>query len=166
MVDETQFEGAIKLKSLSARNKRMLSDEEKAFLNTSTSDKPDEANTPEESSAELCFVESTALQPILNHVRIDEEVIVIKDNKKRVTLSYTHDDVSGKTLTFSVSVPAASVEIQKNGVSILISKNIEINPPTLTPCTLETEDTKFSVIFAGATHTLGNYVNMPFIIVE
>lgn len=165
MVDETQFEGAIKLKSLSARNKRMLSDEEKAFLNTSTSDKPDEVNTQEE-SAELCFVESTTLQPVISHVKVDEEVIVIKDNKKRVTISYTHDDVSGKTLTFSVSVPAASVEIQKNGVSILISKNIEISPPTLTPCTLETEDTKFSVIFAGATHTLGNYVNMPFIIVE
>lgn len=165
MVDETQFEGAIKLKSLSARNKRMLSDEEKEFLNPSTNDKIVEANTQEE-SAEFCFVESTALQPVLSQVKVDEEIIVIKDNKKRVTLSYTHEDVSGKTLTFSVSVPAASVEIQKNGVSILISKNIEINPPTLTPCTLATEDAKFSVIFAGATHTLGNYVNMPFIIVE
>lgn len=165
MVDETQLEGAIKLKSLSARNKRMLSDEEKEFLNPSTNYKTDEADIQDE-SAELCFVESTTLQPVISHVKIDEEVIVIKDNKKRVTLSYAHDDVSGKTLTFSVSVPAASVEIQKNGVSILISKNIEINPPTLTPCTLETEDNKFSVIFAGATHTLGNYVNMPFIIVE
>lgn len=165
MVDETQLEGAIKLKSLSARSKRMLSDEEKEFLNPSTNNKTNEADTQEE-TAELYFVENTIPQPVISHVKVDEEVIVIKDNKKRVTLSYTHEDISGKTLTFSVSVPAASVEIQKNGVSILISKNIEINPPTLTPCTLETENAQFSVIFAGATHTLGNYVNMPFIIVE
>ena len=69
-------------------------------------------------------------------------------------------------LTFSIGIPAASVEVQKDGGSILISKDIEIRPPTLTPCILKTSGKEYSVIFAGATHTIGKYINIPFIIVE
>lgn len=165
MIDKETIDGAVKLKSLSSRNKRELSDEERMFLDMEDSK---EVDTPviEDDTPQTHTVTIASQKPSISYTRVDEEIIVIKDHKKRVSLSYTHEEVPGKPLTFLVSVPAASVEVQKNGVSILISKDIIIQPPTLTPCTLETDESKFSVIFAGATHTIGNYINMPFIIVE
>lgn len=166
MVDKETIDGAVKLKSLSSRNKRELSEEERMFLDMEDSNEVSTPDVKAEEDTPQINVVTTIAKPSISYTRFDEEIIVIKDHKKRVSLSYTHEEVPGKPLTFSVSVPAASVEVQKNGVSILISKDIIIQPPTLTPCTLETDENKFSVIFAGATHTIGNYINMPFIIVE
>lgn len=174
-LDESELQNARKTRPMVKAVKREMSDEEKTFLYGDS--KPQEE---EEAPTSTPFYEEP-LQNIAEPPRLNNkpkvisnpegEVIVIKDQKKRVRIKYSHTTAEGKTNTFSVGVPAASVEVQRDGVSILISKDIEIRPPALIPCTLEvgTQEqplTEYNVIFAGATHTIGKYINIPFIIVE
>lgn len=155
--------------------KRDMSEEEKTFLYGDS--KPQE----EEETPNVTPFYNDPLQNIAEPPRLNDrpkvinnpegEIIVIKDQKKRVRIKYVHATPEGKEIVFSVGVPAASVEVQKDGVSILISKDIEIRPPALIPCILEvgTQEQplqEYNVIFAGATHTIGKYINIPFIIVE
>lgn len=155
--------------------KRPMSDEERKFLFNESSEEPAPIKE-EEHSVNLAFnivdanTITTPKKPV-NKYNEDGEVIVIKDQKKRVRIKYSHTTPEDKTITFSVGIPAASVEVQQDGVSILISKDIEIRPPALIPCTLEIGNEnhpikEYQVIFAGATHTIGKYINIPFIIVE
>lgn len=176
MVNEEEYTDVKQVKSLSKPQKKALSDDEKAFLYGEVEEKsptPSDTNKDEGSLFSFNSQESqeqpVAYKPAAK--REDGEVIIIKDQKKLVRIKYTHATPDGKTITFSVRVPAASVEVQSDGVSILISKDIEIRPPSLTPCTLEvgTQEQpikEYNVIFAGATHTIGKYINIPFIIVE
>jgi hypothetical protein len=166
-IDKEELDNAIKARVTAKATKRNMSDEERAFLTG-------EINAPAVEEVESVppppvkpagYVSNTNVPPP-ERPKEDGEIIVIKDQKKRVELSYSHDIQDGKKLTFAIGIPAASVEVQKDGVSILISKDIEIRPPTLTPCTLRTSGKEYSVIFAGATHTIGKYINIPFIIVE
>lgn len=155
--------------------KRNMSEEEKTFL-YGDSTLQEEEETPNVTPFYNEPLQNIAEPPRLNaNPKVisnpEGEVIVIKDQRKRVRIKYSHTTAEGKTNTFSVGVPAASVEVQKDGVSILISKDIEIRPPALIPCTLEvgTQEQplqEYNVIFAGATHTIGKYINIPFIIVE
>lgn len=154
--------------------KRPMSDEERKFLFNESIE--ESVPIKEERSVSLAFNASDtntipAPEKPVNRYKEDGEVIVIKDQKKRVRIKYSHTTPEDKTITFSVGIPAASVEVQQDGVSILISKDIEIRPPALIPCTLEVGNEnhpikEYQVIFAGATHTIGKYINIPFIIVE
>lgn len=174
-LDESELQNARKTRPMVKAVKREMSDDEKTFLYGDS--KPQEE---EETTNATPFYEEP-LQNIAEPLRLNNkpkttsnpegEVIVIKDQKKRVRIKYSHTTAEGRTNTFSVGVPAASVEVQRDGVSILISKDIEIRPPALIPCVLEvgTQEqplTEYNVIFAGATHTIGKYINIPFIIVE
>lgn len=179
MVNKEEYIDAKHLKSLSKPHKKDLSDDEKAFLYGEVEEKaPNQTDTDNKEEGSLFSFSSQESQEPAQPVgyksptqREDGEVIIIKDQKKLVRIKYTHTTPDGKSITFSVRVPAASVEVQSDGVSILISKDIEIRPPSLTPCTLEvgTQEQpikEYNVIFAGATHTIGKYINIPFIIVE
>lgn len=164
------FKEAIKLKSLSTAQKKELSNDEKKFIFGEDLVIEEKPSTP---SLVIKSPYPPAPDPVEELISTkresansDDEVIIIKDQKRRVEISYSHEISEGKFKTFSVGVPAASIEVQKDGVSILISKEIEIRPPTLTPCKLKTNNKEYSVIFAGATHTIGRYINIPFIIVE
>lgn len=173
-LDENELQNARKTRPMVKAVKREMSDEEKTFL-YGDSKSQEEEETP---SATPFYddLQNIAESPKLNNKpkvtsNPEGEVIVIKDQKKRVRIKYSHTTAEGRTNTFSVGVPAASVEVQRDGVSILISKDIEIRPPALIPCVLEvgTQEqplTEYNVIFAGATHTIGKYINIPFIIVE
>lgn len=170
-ISEEDLQNAIVTRPLVKPVKRSLTDREKEFLYGDSAQQ-------EEEPAPLVSPFNDDLQeikvPKIQNESVktsDGEVIIIKDQKKRVRIKYSHTTPEGKTNTFSVGVPAASVEVQKDGVSILISKDIEIRPPALIPCILEvgTQEQplkEYSVIFAGATHTIGKYINIPFIIVE
>ena len=170
VITDDDFNNAIKSRPMVKASKRNMSDEEKLFLygDVDIVEDTEEVNTPPPPSKSLNYVSTQDVPPPAKPASsVNEgEVIIIKDQKRRVELSYSHSTVDGKTLTFSIGIPAASVEVQKDGVSILISKDIEIRPPTLTPCILKTSGKEYSVIFAGATHTIGKYINIPFIIVE
>lgn len=176
MVNKEEYIDAKRLKSLSKPHKKDLSDDEKAFLYGEVEENaPNQTDTDNKEEGSLfSFSSQESAQPVVyksSTQREDGEVIIIKDQKKLVRIKYTHTTPDGKLITFSVRVPAASVEVQSDGVSILISKDIEIRPPSLTPCTLEvgTQEQpikEYNVIFAGATHTIGKYINIPFIIVE
>ena len=179
MVNEEEYKDVKPVKSLSKPQKKALSDDEKAFLYGEVEEKsptPSDTNNKDDGSLfSFSSQESQEPAPPVAYKpapkREDGEVIIIKDQKKLVRIKYTHTTPDGKSITFSVRVPAASVEVQSDGVSILISKDIEIRPPSLTPCTLEvgTQEQpikEYNVIFAGATHTIGKYINIPFIIVE
>lgn len=170
MVNEEEYKDVKQVKSLSKPQKKALSDDEKAFLYGEVEEKsPTPSDTNKDEGSLFSFTSHESQEPAPK--REDGEVIIIKDQKKLVRIKYTHTTPDGKSITFSVRVPAASVEVQSDGVSILISKDIEIRPPSLTPCTLEvgTQEQpikEYNVIFAGATHTIGKYINIPFIIVE
>lgn len=158
--------------------KRDMSEAEKIFLyGDDQSETVTDYSSEESVNTELNIDRFSDQKPTVTYsepirsIVPDGEVIVIKDQKKRVRIKYMHITPEGKEIVFSVGVPAASVEVQKDGVSILISKDIEIRPPALIPCILEvgTQEQplkEYNVIFAGATHTIGKYINIPFIIVE
>ena len=171
VITDDDFKNANQSIPMVKASKRNMSDEEKLFLygDADIVEDAEESNTPPPPAKSLNYVSTQDVPPppAKPSTSVNEgEVIIIKDQKRRVELSYSHSTVDGKTLTFSIGIPAASVEVQKDGVSILISKDIEIRPPTLTPCILKTSGKEYSVIFAGATHTIGKYINIPFIIVE
>lgn len=172
--DNDDFKDAVKLRSLSTSKKKELSNDEKNFIFGTESSNEEENEkvikphkiiaSPFPPRPQITEEEITTARK--ESINSDDEIIIIKDQKRRVELSYSHEIAEGKFKTFSVGVPAASIEVQKDGVSILISKDIEIRPPTLTPCKLKTNNKEYTVIFAGATHTIGRYINIPFIIVE
>jgi hypothetical protein len=170
-ISEEELANARVARPMVKAKKRPMSEEERKFLFNENTEP-----IKEERTVSLAFTE-----PVTEEVQVQEkpvpkykedgEVIVIKDQKKRVRIKYSHTTPEGKTIAFSVGIPAASVEVQQDGVSILISKDIEIRPPALIPCTLEVGNEnhpikEYQVIFAGATHTIGKYINIPFIIVE
>lgn len=162
-IDEREH---IEVKSLTNPKKRQLSEEEKLFLGEIVAEETNDIPPPNKPAGYIDKQSIPYTQTHANKPREEDgDIIIIKDQKKRVEISYSHEQ-NGKTLTFSVCVPAASIEVQKDGVSILISKDIEIRPPSLIPCKLKTNNKEYSVIFAGATHTIGKYINIPFIIVE
>lgn len=171
-ISEEDLQNAIVTRPLVKPAKRSLTDREKEFLYGEDTRQEEEelvpSVTPFYDDIQKIKSSKTPNEAVKTP---DGEVIIIKDQKKRVRIKYSHTTPEGKTNTFSVGVPAASVEVQKDGVSILISKDIEIRPPALIPCILEVGTREqplkeYSVIFAGATHTIGKYINIPFIIVE
>lgn len=173
-LDESELQNARETRPMVKAVKREMSEEEKIFLYGNSNPKK-ETTTPS-AEAESFYdehIQETLTPQLLpeRHKTLDGEVIIIKDQKKRVRIKYSHNTPEGKIITFSVGIPAASVEVQQDGVSILISKDIDIRPPALIPCTLEVGNEnhpikEYQVIFAGATHTIGKYINIPFIIVE
>lgn len=96
-------------------------------------------------------------------IRINDEhrKVTIKCKGKFIPCGLGTEEYSTKA-EFSVCVEAASVDISDEGVSLLIRKEIVLNPPTLVAMTLEIGDTSFNVTYAGGKHRLGSYVNMPF----
>lgn len=171
-LDESELQNARETRPMVKAVKREMSEEEKTFLYGETEPQKED-NTPSVKPFYDEPIQEIRI-PQLSPERIktlDGEVIIIKDQKKRVRIKYSHSTPEGKVIAFSVGIPAASVEVQQDGVSILISKDIEIRPPALIPCTLEVGNEnhpikEYQVIFAGATHTIGKYINIPFIIVE
>lgn len=169
---EDELKNAQVTRSMVKPVKRDMSEEEKTFLYGDVDTQEPEPTSTVKPFYDAPTQEISISQVFLEPVETPEgEVIIIKDQKKRVRIKYSHTTPEGKTIVFSVGIPAASVEVQQDGVSILISKDIEIRPPALIPCTLEVGNEnhpirEYQVIFAGATHTIGKYINIPFIIVE
>lgn len=96
-----------------------------------------------------------------------DNIIEIKNQNIKVSIIYTHDvtknDGSTKQVTFSVTINAYSVETSSDGISMLIEGNIDIKPPTLIPMIIEVNSEKYNVVYAGAKHTLGKFINISFV---
>lgn len=108
----------------------------------------------------------TTAAPVLKEVPAEPDtatVIRIPKASKRVTIKCAGAfGDEGRTGMFTVGIDALSVEVEDDGVSILMRSDIDVRPPSLATMTVEVEGVGYSVIYAGGKHRLGNYISMSF----
>lgn len=148
-----------------------LSEEELAWLNGETlpaneEKKPIATNVNPEVLQDIKYVSPTVRT---EQVR-DENTIVINNANKKVEVRFETSapkpDGSSKPVVFSVTVNNAAVDATDDGISILMRNDLEIKPPTLVPMTIiVNEKAKYSVVYAGGKHRLGNFTNISFAII-
>lgn len=90
-------------------------------------------------------------------------IIRIPKASRRVTIKCTGvfgDE--GRAGAFTVGIDALSVDVEDDGVSILMRSDIDVRPPTLVTMVIDLEGVSYNVIYTGGKHRLGNCINMSF----
>lgn len=154
--------------------RRELSDTELAWLNGDIVYEPDTdtntSNNDIDAGTKTTFIASNSAgtKSVISNIDIttaklsNDNTIVIDNANRKVEVIFTGNS-SNKQVTFSVTINNAAVDITDDGVSILMRNDLEIKPPTLVPMTIIVDNgTKYSVVYAGGKHRLGNFTNISF----
>lgn len=113
---------------------------------------------------------SLAISPVVTQPAVQvvsqpaaqDNTVVINDANKKVEI-ILNSTINNKNVSFGVTVNNAAVDVTEDGISILMRNDLEIKPPTLVPMTIiVSERVKYSVVYAGGKHRLGNFTNISF----
>lgn len=177
MEDNVEIERAPRLQQLTGTSSRKLTPEEEAFLNgdkITIEDKSYLVTAPDGVTPNDVAYDSSVdtlnvyMQNITNiPVHNGEATIQIPNQRRPVIIACDVTAPNGRVVKFSVEIRANIVERNEDGISVVMTRDVDICPPSLVPLTLRTGGHTFQVIYAGGKCKLNDrFVNISFVIIE